>query len=324
MHEPGVQALLIPDLLGYWLTGRAGRRGHQRLHHRTARRPHRAVVHRTDRHPRPAHRAAARGWCRRAPWSGDLTAAVARTARPGPAADPDHRRLPRHRLRHRRGAGREPELRLHLLRHLGSGRRRTRRTRSSPRTSRAANFTNERGVDGTIRYLRNVMGLWLLSETLRTWRAAGPRRPSLTELLAQAAELPAGGPTFDPDAPRVPAARRHAGPRSSDACRGTGQRVPADPAARSSAASWTAWPITFAARIADAHGSPAGGSTSSTSSAAARRTQLLCQLIADAAGRPSSPVRSRPPRWATSSCRPARTACCPAICGRCAPSCAPR
>ena len=39
--------------------------------------------------------------------------------------------------------------------------------------SRAANFTNETGVDGTVRYLRNVMGLWLLQESLRTWAAAG-------------------------------------------------------------------------------------------------------------------------------------------------------
>ena len=30
--------------------------------------------------------------------------------------------------------------------------------------SRAANFTNEGGVDGRVRYLHNVMGLWLLSE----------------------------------------------------------------------------------------------------------------------------------------------------------------
>ena len=35
--------------------------------------------------------------------------------------------------------------------------------------SRAANFTNETGIDGTIRYLRNVMGLWLLQESLRGW-----------------------------------------------------------------------------------------------------------------------------------------------------------
>ena len=39
--------------------------------------------------------------------------------------------------------------------------------------SRAANFTNELGVDGTVRYLRNVMGLWLLQESLRTWQVAG-------------------------------------------------------------------------------------------------------------------------------------------------------
>ncbi|WP_281445830.1 FGGY family carbohydrate kinase, partial [Paenarthrobacter nicotinovorans] len=40
-------------------------------------------------------------------------------------------------------------------------------------TSRKANFTNERGVDGTIRYLRNVGGLWLLSECQRAWAAEG-------------------------------------------------------------------------------------------------------------------------------------------------------
>ena len=35
--------------------------------------------------------------------------------------------------------------------------------------SRRANFTNELGVDGTVRYLRNIMGLWLLQESLRAW-----------------------------------------------------------------------------------------------------------------------------------------------------------
>ena len=37
--------------------------------------------------------------------------------------------------------------------------------------SREANFTNELGVDGTVRYLRNVMGLWLLQECVREWSA---------------------------------------------------------------------------------------------------------------------------------------------------------
>lgn len=35
--------------------------------------------------------------------------------------------------------------------------------------SRAANVTNELGIDGTVRYLRNVMGLWLLQECVREW-----------------------------------------------------------------------------------------------------------------------------------------------------------
>ena len=66
--------------------------------------------------------------------------------------------------------------------------------------SRRANFTNERGVDGTIRYLRNVMGLWLLSESLRAWSLRGLDL-DLTHLLAAAAALPPGGPRIDPDDP---------------------------------------------------------------------------------------------------------------------------
>ena len=50
--------------------------------------------------------------------------------------------------------------------------------------SRLANFTNEVGLDGTIRYLRNVTGLWLLQECLRHWGASAP---PLGSLLAEAA-----------------------------------------------------------------------------------------------------------------------------------------
>jgi len=50
--------------------------------------------------------------------------------------------------------------------------------------SRRANFTNEAGLDGTVRYLRNVTGLWLLQECLRTW---GPEAGSVDSLLAPAA-----------------------------------------------------------------------------------------------------------------------------------------
>ncbi len=55
--------------------------------------------------------------------------------------------------------------------------------------SRAADFTNELGIDGTVRYLKNVMGLWVLSESIRTWRAAGIE-VDLTALLAEAAGRP--------------------------------------------------------------------------------------------------------------------------------------
>jgi rhamnulokinase len=53
--------------------------------------------------------------------------------------------------------------------------------------SREANFTNEGGVDGRTRFLTNVMGTWLLSETLRGW---GPTdsQAELGHLLARAAE----------------------------------------------------------------------------------------------------------------------------------------
>ncbi len=76
--------------------------------------------------------------------------------------------------------------------------------------SRTANFTNERGVDGTTRYLRNVGGLWLLSESIRTWEqeaddagspasAAPSPALDLPGLLAAAAAEPAGGPLIDVD-----------------------------------------------------------------------------------------------------------------------------
>jgi len=66
--------------------------------------------------------------------------------------------------------------------------------------SRAANFTNEGGVDNRIRYLRNVMGLWLLQESLRTWELEGTPE-DLGALLVAAGELPSGGPIVDPDDP---------------------------------------------------------------------------------------------------------------------------
>jgi rhamnulokinase len=91
--------------------------------------------------------------------------------------------------------------------------------------SRAANFTNEGGVDGRIRFLRNVTGLWLLQETLRAWEQAGSPE-DLEALLGAAAELPPGGPRIDPNDPAfLPPGDMPA--RIEAACRATDQAIPA-------------------------------------------------------------------------------------------------
>ena len=52
--------------------------------------------------------------------------------------------------------------------------------------AREADFTNEGGVDGTIRFLKNVMGLWVLSECVRSWTDRGTPATDLASLLAGA------------------------------------------------------------------------------------------------------------------------------------------
>jgi rhamnulokinase len=89
--------------------------------------------------------------------------------------------------------------------------------------SRAANFTNELGVDGTVRYLRNVMGLWLLQECLRTWGREG----ELSGLLDAAAHAPARRSLVDAADP-VFLAPGEMPARIAEYCRASGQPVPRD------------------------------------------------------------------------------------------------
>ncbi|WP_330467914.1 rhamnulokinase family protein [Micromonospora zamorensis] len=145
--------------------------------------------------------------------------------------------------------------------------------------SRRANFTNESGVDGTIRYLRNVMGLWLLQESLRTWGTT-----DLPALLRQAAEEPAFRSVVDPDDPTflspgdMPA-------RINRACSRIGEPVPDSPAATvrcildslALAHRRTVWQAQrLSGRHVDAVHVVGGGA----------RNDLLCQLTADACGLP--------------------------------------
>ena len=148
---------------------------------------------------------------------------------------------------------------------------------------RLANFTNERGVDGRIRYLRNVMGLWLLQESMRAWAADGTPEP-IEPLLEAAAAMPPGGPRFDPDDPSfltpgdMPA-------RIAAAIERTGARTPATRPAlvRSiidSLADAFARAVEDAGRLSgrtiDVIHLVGGGA----------RNELLCQATADACGRP--------------------------------------
>jgi rhamnulokinase len=68
------------------------------------------------------------------------------------------------------------------------------------RTSGAlsANFTNEAGLEGTTRFLKNCAGLWLIQECRRVWKEQG-REYSFAELAAMAGEAPAWVSLFDPD-----------------------------------------------------------------------------------------------------------------------------
>lgn len=54
--------------------------------------------------------------------------------------------------------------------------------------ARVANFTNEGGVDGRIRFLKNVTGLWLLQECSRKWRQSG-KTYRLQELIDGASRI---------------------------------------------------------------------------------------------------------------------------------------
>jgi len=86
------------------------------------------------------------------------------------------------------------------------------------------NFTNEGGVCGTIRLLRNITGLWIVQECRRTWERQGESLSydAIVQLVQDAAPLSS---LIDPDAAifRVPGDM----PGSiRDFCARTGQRVP--------------------------------------------------------------------------------------------------
>jgi rhamnulokinase len=98
------------------------------------------------------------------------------------------------------------------------------------RRARELNFTNEGGVCGTSRLLKNIAGLWLLQSCRREWAEQGLRLEYDDLLKMAGAQQPAFQSLFDPDHPSF----LH--PKSmvlaiAGYCRETGQPEPVSPAA---------------------------------------------------------------------------------------------
>jgi rhamnulokinase len=150
------------------------------------------------------------------------------------------------------------------------------------------NFTNEGGVSGTIRFLKNIMGLWLVQGCRRAWERAG-QNYTYPDLARLAEAAPPFVSVIDPDDGSfiLPASMPAA---IAEFCRRTGQPVPAEPGAvvrcaLESLALRYRWVLErleelLGRRLDVIH--IVGGGCQNT---------LLCQLAADACNRP---VRAGP------------------------------
>ena len=149
--------------------------------------------------------------------------------------------------------------------------------------ARAANFTNEGGVDGRVRFLHNVMGLWLLSESIRTWQAQG-LDVELVDLLERAEAITEPVPVFDADDPRF-LAPGDLPARIADWCGEHGMASPRNP---------VEFVRSIVESLADAFASAARTAADLSGRAidtihivgGGARNRLLCQLTADRSGLP--------------------------------------
>ncbi|MDG6110101.1 rhamnulokinase [Dactylosporangium aurantiacum] len=145
--------------------------------------------------------------------------------------------------------------------------------------ARLAGFSNEAGVDGTIRFLRNGTGLWLLQRCRAAWGD-----PPYADLVDEAAAAPGFRSLVDPDDPAF-VAPRDMPARLAAACRASGQPTPQGRGAvvrcvLDSLACKHRWTLeraeALAGRRVDTVHVVGGGAAN----------PLLCQLTADLTGRP--------------------------------------
>ncbi len=90
--------------------------------------------------------------------------------------------------------------------------------------TRTANFTNEGGINGTIRFLKNIMGLWIIQESRRQWKREG-KDYSFAQMEAWAKEATPFQSLINPDDAsfNTPGNMPE---KIREFCRKTGQHVP--------------------------------------------------------------------------------------------------
>jgi rhamnulokinase len=148
--------------------------------------------------------------------------------------------------------------------------------------ARLAGFTNERGVAGSVRFLRNIMGLWLVQECRRAWRRAGADF-SYDDLTARAVTIVSPDCLIDVDDPALlhPADM----PAALEAqVRRSGQTPPGDPVALTRAI-FEGLALQYRRSIADAVRLTGVRVGALAIVGGGSRNALLCQLAADACER---------------------------------------
>jgi len=145
------------------------------------------------------------------------------------------------------------------------------------------NITNEGGVDGTYRLLKNIMGLWLVQQCRRSFAEKG-KEISYEQLAQMAAEAPAFRSLVDPNddrflnPPDMPKAIQ-------DFCRDTGQPVP-ETEGQFARCVFESLALTYASTLEGLEGLTGTKIEAVHVVGGGSRNKLLNQFTANACGRP--------------------------------------
>ena len=195
--ESAHDLLFLPDLLGVFLTGKKGHGIHHCLHQPVARSLHAEVGSRTD--GEAGHSARIFGEVK-LPGEEARGTLLPRSRASAAWRRSRHRRgRTRHGQRRSRRAAREKD-----FAYISSGTWSLLGAESEkPLCTEGvmkANYTNEGGVDGSIRLLKNIMGLWIIQECKREWDRRGSET-SFGELVELSMQAPAFKAIIDVDDP---------------------------------------------------------------------------------------------------------------------------